>query len=490
MPENQDRTTTATSSQETETNLIGMIGDIVEDIADTEVVKKAIETLSDWFGDMVDAYIQEATMAKEHQQAVLDFAIPHKSQQYEMEIALWNLLVNGSVGSITGTIGTGTASGDASRTVGGALTDIAKTFLLTAKITVIGDSLGVGTQSHFKTLAPNTNFDVKGSRQIVHSDKPYDATYILEQMIRNNQLQDYVVFIIGTNRGVEQEEVEKVISLVGASRKLLLVDTASEVGHANKVADEYLAASKRHDNVFYVNWSSYALSKMDTLYSVEGGTRATTPPITNSGSLDAGVINDSDSKTPGQLGYVPSSGGKYIHMTPEGYKKHAEYIGQAVYQASIYVKSSSSGGQYTGPASGLVNAILEYCKQFDGLGYTQNTSSSAGPTRYGPTHYDCSSLAQKIYKDIVGIDIGATTYYQVQYTAGQWLSPDTVQPGDLLFYGSTGDPYHVAICVEGGTKTNHRIFHAATPALGIMYQDITSGSGLIPYTVLRINELL
>lgn len=141
----------------------------------------------------------------------------------------------------------------------------------------------------------------------------------------------------------------------------------------------------------------------------------------------------------------------------------------------------SSGGLYTGDASGLAAAILRECKNYEGRGYTQNTNPSAGPTRYGPTHYDCSSLVQEIYKKVVGIDVGATTHVQVKYTGGTIIDDvNQRRPGDLLYYGSRSYTTHVAISCGGD-----EIFHAANESLGVMYQKITT----MPDFIMRIKEL-
>ena len=78
--------------------------------------------------------------------------------------------------------------------------------------------------------------------------------------------------------------------MIGSNRKLLLVDTDSQVGHKDSVASAYMLASETYANVFYVNWSHYA-----------------------------------------QASYYGSDN---IHMTSAGYKAHAEYIVQAIYEVA------------------------------------------------------------------------------------------------------------------------------------------------------------
>jgi cell wall-associated NlpC family hydrolase len=70
----------------------------------------------------------------------------------------------------------------------------------------------------------------------------------------------------------------------------------------------------------------------------------------------------------------------------------------------------------------------------------------------GPNAFDCSGLTMKAYST-AGKGIGghsATGQYRTARAKGQLRSITNVRPGDLLFYGSTGDVYHVAMYAGGG----------------------------------------
>ena len=198
--------------------------------------------------------------------------------------------------------GTSTGSGEdtpiADKLVGGDLTSAARSGVKDLQVTWIGDSLGVGTKPFAEELVPNSNFDVLGSRQISHTNPSLNALKVVMDMEAAGTLREYVVFIIGTNRGVTKQEVDDVVAAVGLSRKIILVDTASEVTHSAGVQGEYYGASDRHENAFYANWNQYARSMRASWYTPDG------------------------------------AGGKYIHMTPEGYRKHAEFLTQALYEVS------------------------------------------------------------------------------------------------------------------------------------------------------------
>lgn len=186
----------------------------------------------------------------------------------------------------------------ADKFVGGDLTSAGREGVKDLEVTWIGDSLGVGTRPFAEELVPNSNFDVMGSRQISHADPSLNALKVVMDMEAAGTLRDYIVFIIGTNRGVTKQEVDDIVNAVGLSRRIILVDTASEVAHSGGVQGEYYGASDRHENAFYANWNQYARSMRASWYTPDG------------------------------------AGGKYIHMTPEGYRKHAEFLTQALYEAS------------------------------------------------------------------------------------------------------------------------------------------------------------
>ncbi|MFL2134944.1 glucosaminidase domain-containing protein [Ruoffia sp. FAM 24228] len=177
------------------------------------------------------------------------------------------------------------------RVVGGSITTEARNDTSKRSITVIGDSLGVGTEPHLKDFTwQSANYNNYGSRQWTHATKVYDALEQLQDIISSNQLNDYVVMILGTNRGVNSSEIQRAVNMIGSSRKLLLVDTDSAVNHKASVASAYMLASETYSNVFYVNWSHYA-----------------------------------------QASYYGSDN---IHMTSAGYQAHAEFITQAIYEVA------------------------------------------------------------------------------------------------------------------------------------------------------------
>ncbi|MCL2680569.1 MAG: NlpC/P60 family protein [Coriobacteriia bacterium] len=85
-----------------------------------------------------------------------------------------------------------------------------------------------------------------------------------------------------------------------------------------------------------------------------------------------------------------------------------------------------------------------------------------------PAGFDCSGLTQWCYRVAYGINLPRTS--RQQFHAGVFIPPgrrDLMQPGDLLFYSTTGRPediHHVAIFIG-----NSRMIHA--PMTGRMVEE-------------------
>lgn len=105
------------------------------------------------------------------------------------------------------------------------------------------------------------------------------------------------------------------------------------------------------------------------------------------------------------------------------------------------------------------NAVVQLAKKQVGKSYVYGAT--------GPSAFDCSGLAQYVYKKAVKKTLPRTTYGQV--TKGKKVSLSHLKKGDLLFWGSASAPYHVGIYVGNG-----QYVHAATPSQGVRKQAISA----------------
>ncbi|MEV8587648.1 C40 family peptidase [Streptomyces sp. NPDC051180] len=101
--------------------------------------------------------------------------------------------------------------------------------------------------------------------------------------------------------------------------------------------------------------------------------------------------------------------------------------------------SGSSVGDSTQAPTGSAAAIVAFARAQVGDAYV------SGGT--GPNSWDCSGLVQAAYRE-AGIDLPRISYQQS--SMGTSVSLSSLQPGDVLYWGSRSGSYHVAIYVGGG----------------------------------------
>ncbi|KOV70835.1 glycoside hydrolase [Streptomyces sp. MMG1121] len=100
---------------------------------------------------------------------------------------------------------------------------------------------------------------------------------------------------------------------------------------------------------------------------------------------------------------------------------------------------SSSTSTGSSSATGSAAAVIDFVKAQIGKAYVSGAT--------GPSAYDCSGLVQTAFKQ-VGVSLPRVS--QDQSTAGTQVSLSDLQPGDILYWGSAGSAYHVAVYVGGG----------------------------------------
>ncbi|EEJ42125.1 NlpC/P60 family protein [Leuconostoc mesenteroides] len=137
--------------------------------------------------------------------------------------------------------------------------------------------------------------------------------------------------------------------------------------------------------------------------------------------------------------------------------------------AAVSSSDSSAGQQYnqlsstTNSNGNLVNLSTGSVSQIVNSNTTQSTSGNSAaiialaqqlvaqniPYVWGggtpSTGFDCSGLMSYVFKNAAGISLPHSSVEQEMYT--QKKSVSQAQPGDLLFWGTPGASYHVAIYI-------------------------------------------
>lgn len=158
--------------------------------------------------------------------------------------------------------------------------------------------------------------------------------------------------------------------------------------------------------------------------------------------------------------------------------------------AAVSRSDSSAGQQYnqlsstTNSNGNLVNLSTGSVSQIVNSNTTQSTSGNSAaiialaqqlvaqniPYVWGggtpSTGFDCSGLVSYVFKNAAGISLPHSSVEQEMYT--QKKSVSQAQPGDLLFWGTPGASYHVAIYIG-----NNQYIAAPKPGLNVRVETIS-----------------
>ncbi|MBA1433993.1 C40 family peptidase [Bombilactobacillus bombi] len=85
----------------------------------------------------------------------------------------------------------------------------------------------------------------------------------------------------------------------------------------------------------------------------------------------------------------------------------------------------------------------------------------------GPSAFDCSGLMHYVYQQALGKEIGG--YTVAQEAAGDSVDIKDLKPGDLVFWGSHGATYHVALYAG-----NNQYIDAPQPGQNVSVHTISS----------------
>jgi cell wall-associated NlpC family hydrolase len=118
---------------------------------------------------------------------------------------------------------------------------------------------------------------------------------------------------------------------------------------------------------------------------------------------------------------------------------------------------TSTASTSSATATGSAAAVIAFVKAQVGDAYV------SGGT--GPNSWDCSGLVQAAFKQ-VGVDLPRVS--QSQSTAGTQVSLSNLQPGDILYWGSAGSAYHVAVYVGDGMFVG-----AQNPSTGVVEKPLS-----------------
>jgi len=130
-----------------------------------------------------------------------------------------------------------------------------------ADITAIGDSLVVTSADGLTYRFPGITYAAKSNRQWK------DAGAVVEQALAGGAVRDNVILHFGTNAGVDQDQAEAVLDLLGPQRRVVLMNlygSSSFIPRSNEIVTEIAA---ERPNVVVGDWNSAATASPQTLQS-------------------------------------------------------------------------------------------------------------------------------------------------------------------------------------------------------------------------------
>ena len=130
-------------------------------------------------------------------------------------------------------------------------------FATDVPVTFFGDSIALHFTPKVDEIFWNGNIYGQGSLQL------WDANDILRDMVRDGEVQENLVVVLGTNAGLDQEGMDELMSIAGEERNVFFVNTNSRVMHIQNVNDTIKDTAKKYANAYEVDWYSYQQGNPD-----------------------------------------------------------------------------------------------------------------------------------------------------------------------------------------------------------------------------------
>ena len=123
-----------------------------------------------------------------------------------------------------------------------------------------------------------------------------------------------------------------------------------------------------------------------------------------------------------------------------GWTSNSQSVTESITKLNQIKKSVPNYTPSRGSAGVSSNAVIAYASGFLGTPYLWGGTTPSG--------FDCSGFTQYVYAHF-GVSIGRSTFDQIN--DGVQVDKNSLQPGDLLFFGTLKNPHHVGIYVGNNT---------------------------------------
>ena len=190
------------------------------------------------------------------------------------------------------------------------------------------------------------------------------------------------------------------------------------------------------------NHTTYTVQAGDSLYSIAQAYGVTVDSLRSANTLGA-TLAVGQTLTINDPTKDPSATQQATQDTTAQQTQTTQQATQSTTTQSQQTQATQSTQQTTTTTTASSvsgSAIAAYAQTFIGVPYVWGGTTPSG--------FDCSGLTQYVYAHF-GKQIGRTTI--AQESAGTRIPVSQAQVGDLLFWGSAGSTYHVAIYLGGNS---------------------------------------
>lgn len=324
-----------------------------------------------------------------------------------------------------------------------------------SKVTIIGDSITNGSRAQLEQAMPGVDIHAQDSKQFYTGDSsnPGGIT-ILRDLVDDGSLRDTLVYALGTNSSVTQDQAQEVVDLAGPSRKVVFVTnwmadwaTSHNYTYKDYTANNNVFAKMKNDNsnVSVADWKS-AVESQSTTYLSDG----VHPKNPEGRELFAKIITSTVGASGELLGSCSSMGLVEGGMNESQAQKLADYYNSDEVDIAYWHIP-------LGRKTNCVSFSAFFVERFTSVGIQTNRSWGNGKNT---AHY----LAQS-----EGLPEGnePRPYSVFSVTSGSEPCPDD---NDGFPCGHTG----IVVGVEGNTVITVEAGWPSTPA-HVAKRDLTAG---------------
>jgi N-acetylmuramoyl-L-alanine amidase len=309
------------------------------------------------------------------------------------------------------------------------------------QITWIGDSISNGARpviekefsgvsiADYEALVKNKGQQVQGSK-LVSKDNDKDAggssgLTIAKKLSREGKLRDVVVFALGTNGGVTEKDVEKLIEITGTDRRIVMMTLKG----ANEDSNELIRSlPAKYSNIYIADWNSIAddawlAADSQKIHPNAAGQKAFAEMFYNAigsaSSSFAAAVDICTCPAPGAGG----GGGKTVFLSPG----HGATI-KKEYAASGEVKGLYGGLSLSEEEAGDVLDVANMVKT-NLVNYGYNVVMAWETIGSAPNNWQRGNMAEAANADI-GVSIHTTYGASSWHIAGQKVGNTRTNTGN------------------------------------------------------------